>query len=370
VPRRGAAAPRREAPLTLRRLLPALAALLLLGGVPAPALADRATADFYAQRGEKALLAQDWAGAQEQFRKAIAEDGDHLPGHLGLAEAFLGAGSTADGLAALRRAVEVAESLKPLPAAWTSAASRARRRLAEVDVSGAQLERTIDRYVADLLSFADRWTAKDLDAAALALAEAQRLRPDHSRAKAVAAKIAKADEASWVSLWDGVDKAGWDGLDREEWKVIGGEMRGEVGETPLLLKAKTLSGDHDVRVVARILDGAMEGPARMMLLFPWTSDAPYAAFGVEDGHLVWREEQGKVQREPRLRMPLAEVPSPFDPAGLNVYEMRFRGDEVVALVNKKVVGTFPRSKDRGTGQLALRVQDVRASFLRVEVRSR
>jgi hypothetical protein len=353
----------------VRRLLLALTAFLLPGFVPAPALADRATADFYAQRGEKALLAKDWAAAQEQFRKAISEEADHLPGHLGLAEALLGAGSQGDGLSTLRRAVEIADVTKPFPAAWTAAAAKARRRLAEVDVTGAQLERLVDKYVGDLLSFADRWTAKDLDTATLALNEAMRLRPEHSRVKAVAAKVAKADEATWISLWNGVDKTGWEGTGVDAWKVVGGELRCEAEDAALLAKARVLSGDHDVRVAARLLDAPKEGPAQMMVLFPWTSDAAHAAFGVEDGHLVWREEQGKKQQEPRLRTPLSQVPS-IDPTGWNVYEMRFRGEEVVALVNKRVVGTFPRPKDGGTGQLVLRVQAVHASFLRMEVRPR
>src|SRR5947208_1106759 len=91
----------RREPLTFASRAAAAALLVVLAA--GAALADRTSAEYLAQRADKALKARDFAGAQTLFRKALDEDATFLPAEEGLAEALLGAGDQAAGVEEYRK---------------------------------------------------------------------------------------------------------------------------------------------------------------------------------------------------------------------------------------------------------------------------
>jgi len=345
-----------------------LVALLLAQATPSHA--DRTTAEFYAQRGEKALREKDWAGAQAQLTKAIEEDATYAPAHGALGEALLGAGDRAGGISALRKAIAVGDATKPLPAAWAAPMARFRKRLAELDTAGVALDRIADKYVADLLSFGDRWVSRDLESATAALKDLVRLRPDDPKVKALAAKVEKADAASWTPLFNGRDKAGWDRLESGEWFVAQGSLVGTIGNSTTSAKTKEwYRGDFDIRFEAKLVK--RNGPsACFAVLGAWTEDYHCSTFGVLGEKVVWLEEAGQGTFEPLLSAPLTKLKEPFIPEQWTVYEMRFRGDTIQGLVNGNVVVSAPRGPKRGGGAVGVKIQQVIVHFRRLEIRPR
>lgn len=347
----------------------AWAALLLLCAA-VPALADRTAAEFYAQRGEKALREKDWAGAQEQLRKAMEEDPSYAPALGALGEALLGAGDRAGGLGALRKAVSLAEGTKPLPPAWVAPLGRFRKRLAEVDTAGVALDRIADKYVADLLAFGDRWVAKDPDTAAAALRDALTLRPADPRVKTLAAKIEKVESASWIPLFNGRDKSGWDWLDASPWFVAQGSLVGTIENRAMVAKTReSLRGDFDLRVEAKIVR-RFDDLASFTLLGAWKAEYHHSSFGILGPNLIWHEEAGPRTFETKLSVPPSKVDPPFDPEQWTVYELRFRGAKIHAAVNGTVVATIDRGPERDAGSVGLMIQHVLVHFRRVEMRPR
>lgn len=356
--------------MSLRRARAVVVVAVALAAVADRSCADRAAAEFYAQRGEKALRDKDWATAAEQLRKAIEEDERYAPAHGALGEALLGAGDRAAGLAALRKAVAIADETKPVPPAWAAALARFRKRLAELDTSGVALDKLADRYVVDLLAFGEKWVSRDPETAASALKDLQRLRPSDPRVKVLAAKIEKAEAAMWVPLFNGRDKTGWDWLDAREWFVAYGALVGEVEKKAMVAKAKvSYDGDFDVRAEVRIVKRYGPG-ASFALLGAWKAEYHHASFGILGENLVYEEEAGPRVVDTKLQLKPSAATPPFDPESWTVYELRFRGESVFAAVNGVVVGTFPRLPARDRGAVGIRIQHVVAHFRRIEVRPR
>src|SRR5688572_15065244 len=109
-----------------------LAAMLLALALAGGAAADRETAEFVAQRADKALQAKSWAEAESLYRKALEEDATLLRARMGLGEALLGSGQRAAGIAELRRFVDEASAVTPLPSALAAQVAKARTRLADL----------------------------------------------------------------------------------------------------------------------------------------------------------------------------------------------------------------------------------------------
>lgn len=354
----------------IRPLVVGIALAALFAASAGPSAADRAGAEFYAQRGEKALRERDWSGATEEFRKATEEDATFALAHGGLGEALLGAGDRGGALVALRKAVSVAEAARPMPQAWTAPLARYRKRLAEIDTLGVALDKLVDKYAADLGSFVDRWAAKDPDTAAAALQDLARVKPGDPRMKALTAKVQKGEAAAWIPLFNGKDKAGWDWLEAKEWSVVQGVLVGAIDSKTLIARTKeTYRGDFDIRMEAKLVfrPGATSG---FFLLGALEREYRHSSFGILGPNLVWQEETGPKDAETRLSTAPAQVDPPFDPDDWTVYEMRFRGERVHAVVNGTVVGTFPRAAGREGGAVGLKIQNVQAQFRRIELRLR
>lgn len=353
-----------------RALLASIVGLVLVVGVGAhEASADRAAAEFFSQRGEKATREKDWTGAQTAYRKALEEDATFLPAQLGLAESLLGAGDKGAGVEELRKMIEAADALSPVPPAWVAAVSKARKRLTEVDAAGAQLDQIADKYVADLLASTDRWLVKDPDGAGLSLREAARVRPDHPRVKALLDKLAKADAAAWTQLFNGKDKAGWLWLDASEWGVIQGNLVGNSPNRALLAKSQlSFRGDFDVRMEMRVVEKFKD--SMFVLMAAVKADARCSAFGLMGDLIGWEEEFDPSRHETKWNSRPSELPKPVDVMQWVTYEMRFRGNQCFAVINGDVVATLPRDPDRNDGAIGLRLQGVKVQVRKVEARTR
>src|SRR5688572_16024379 len=149
---------------------------------PGLAAADRESSQFFVQRAEKALATRNWAEAEQHYRRALEEDATNLAARHGLSEALLGGSQRAAAIEELRRFCAEAESAGSLPTAWAALLTKARRRLADLDVVGNELEKLVSDHAAALLAFAGRWKEKDRDMALKALTDLLALRPDHAKA--------------------------------------------------------------------------------------------------------------------------------------------------------------------------------------------
>lgn len=349
------------------RALVVLAALL---AGASPCGADRASAGFYVQRGEKALREKDWTTAQEQFRKATVEDPDHIPAYAGLGEALIGGGDRAGGLQALRKALALADGGATYPAAWGGTVTRVRKRVTEVDTAGTALEKIVEKYVADLSAFGGRWVKKDLEAAERALGDLRKVRPADRRTKALADALAKLDEATWQPLFNGKDSEGWLYMDNDLWKIQQGTFACSTAEDAYGTRTKaTFRGDYDVRVEARLIEkhhpkgffGIMTG---------LRSNDEHSSLCVDAGRLLWLEHRAKDDRVARFDALADRLPKSFDGKAWTVYEIRIRGANVEFAVNGEVVTRFTRDAGRDEGAIGVKVERANAAFRRIEWRPR
>ena len=338
---------------------------LACGSVP-EASADREAAEFFSKRGEKALKERNWPAAEEAFRRALGEDAGHLPALAGLAESLLGAGDATGGLAELRRAVEAADALKPpVPAGWAEVGARARKRLAEVDASGAALAKIQAKYADDLVLLATKWQRLDPGLAERALRRAARVQPGHPKATELLRKMGIDATADVTDLWNGADFEGWDGASAK-WSVVDGTIVANVVEHAYEMHTlRTLEGNFDVRMEARFLEvkeGSMFG-----LSACFRGSDTHWRLGVFAEKVILREYEA-ANRDGRtvLDVLARNVKPPLDPRVWNRYELRFRTDEIVALVNGQVIGRDRRPKDETGGAVSLTMQSGRAAFRRIE----
>jgi tetratricopeptide (TPR) repeat protein len=352
------------------RIAPALAALSLVAFAAPRAAADRATAEFYAQRGEASAKAKEWAAAQGHYKKALEEDPTFLPARAGLAEAFLGSGERQAAVDELRLFATEADALSSVPAAWTALVLRTRKRLAEMDPAGAALEQIAEKYVADLVVVGERWTTKDPDVAATAWREVVRLRPKHPKAQQALEKIVAADLATRTALFSGKDKKGWTFTDTQRWTVEDGLLVCNApGVAGAIVSEAKFRGDFDVRMEARVLGS--QGPKWMFALFGAVKGLyRHSTFGVIEGLVLWIEERDEKDQDTVLEYSMTSLPPTYDPKEWHWYEMRFRGDQAHMVLDGRVIGTTPRGKDRDEGSVGVRVQDARVAIRRVDVRAR
>src|SRR5262245_42001998 len=85
-----------------RRGLLAAAALVLAAAVAA---ADRTSAKFFEERGDKAMAAKQYVDAEAHYRKALSEDATYHPARLGLANALAAEDKRDEAIAELRQVV-------------------------------------------------------------------------------------------------------------------------------------------------------------------------------------------------------------------------------------------------------------------------
>ena len=361
------------------RLLAALSALLaaLLAAVLAPALAlllalapdaraEERVAFEETLAGDKALAAKDAAVAEKHFRAAIESDAEHLPAYQGLGEALLLLGRTPEARVALRRVDRSAGRLDTLSADLRPRVEAARRRLAEVDPQGMALADLFRAHADAVTQLGERQRDADPGLADRAAGIALALVPDHARALELRARLAERGLRR-EALFDGRQIADWDGGRSDMWRVTDGVIVAEAkGVATFVRTVKVAEGDFDVLMEARLV-ATYEGTPFFALMGAWTEEYCHSRFGVLADTLQWIEYRSRDDSERVYRELLAKLPKALDPRAWNVYELRYQGERIEALVNGRKLAELKRPDARKGGFVGLLAQDCRIEVKRVEV---
>lgn len=345
-------------------LLAAVLGLMCLAS--GPSLADRETAEFVAQRADKALAARTWAEAESLYRKALEEDPTLLRARFGLSEALLGAGQRPAGVTEMRQFVAEAGALTPCPPALTALLTKAKKRLADLDTLGTELDTKIEAHASALVAFAGRYREKDPDVALEALEQALRLKPGHAKAEEQHAALKSRAPAVIVPLFNGKDATGWTWMLPPMWQVRDGLLVAKAENKAYLARTETeVRGDFDVRMEARFVQDW--GAGRMFVLCPAMKDEhDTSRFGVLKEELIWDEALSRDTIEAYGALPAAKMDPPLDLRAWNVFELRYRKADITALINGKEVFKKPRPAGRDGGFVGLLVRDCAVDFRRVE----
>lgn len=347
----------------------ALVAVALLFGV-AQALADRPTAEFHAARGDNALQEKDWAVAEENFRKAMAEDAAFLPARYGLSQAHLGAGRSLPGIEELRKFVADVKADASAPPSWKLLAVKAEKQLKEVDASGAALQKVLDRWADELVVFARKAADKDPTTAKRAARRALELHPGHMGAGAILEKLGESAKGPPVVLFNGKDLKQWSKAEFPYFQVADGHLMAVVREGARHLYADhPVEGDFDIRMEARVLE-EYEGEPLVTLLLYRSGSYDYVALGFINRKAYFIDKTSESEKLEMLKKPITELKVPFDPEQWTTYEMRFRGDSVLAVVNGEVIATEKRTERMKGGFVGINVQRAKAAIRKVEYQPR
>lgn len=347
--------------MTRGRLRRVLLSAGLLVALAFPGHADRETAEFFADRGEKALKADDVSGAEEHFRRALEEDATFAPARFGLARTLIAAETRDDGIDELKRAVRELGT----ETSWKSAHAKARKLLDELDRSGVALRKLVDDHVAELVSFAKKWAKKDQDTAVRALRAALALAPGHPKAAEMIESFGLSAKGPPEPLFDGESMAGWMEMGPPTWKVDNGAIVGDVKDAAYIGRTERMfEGDFDVLMEARLAE-AYDGPDFFALAPAHDGQDAHYSFGVLKGKLLFQEDLADGEDR---ELHNANPPNDFDPGDWHVYELRFRGSRVTALLDGEELAVDeerPESKMRGF--VGLKCQHCRFEVRRVEV---
>lgn len=340
----------------------ALLALLLAGA----ALADRENAKFLAGRGDKALAAKKWDEAEGHFRKALDEDPTFLAARYGLAQALLGGGRSAPALEELRAFVEAARG----DAESKSLLAKAEKQLADLDAAGTALQKLVDGYADDLAALGDRWASKDPQLAEKAYRRAVKLKPGHARAAQGLEKMGKSAAGEVIDLFNGKDLAGWEWMNPPTWQVVDGNLVATIRDAAVLARhERVFEGDFTVRIEAQLLE-EYPGPTLYSVLPAWKAEGDDYQLGLLGRNVLWCEETPGAEDRDVVDKPYEQLKTTFDPKQWNVFELRFRGSRVTALVNGEVIGEEARPERRKGGFVGLKAQDVKVAFRKVQVEVR
>ncbi len=351
--------------MSARPLLLALALLLAFAG---SVRADRETAEFQAKRADKALKDRTWDAAADLYRKALQEDPTYLPAKAGLAEALAGAGKTQEAVETLRQIVDDAERQKPLPPAWGDLAAKARKRLDDLDTAGAALDAIGTKYADDLVALAARCAKADPVLAEKALRRALRAAPGHAKATDLAKKMGLSPGAGGEPLFDGKSVAAWSGATGRIWSVVNGALVGDVADGAYEIHPEVdVSGDFDVALEGRLVEG--HAYPLLALQACLAADEACYKFGFVKESVFLDEKRGPAEEDKRrvFSVLFRNLKRPFDPKEWNVFELKFKGDEVTAWIDGVVVGKDRRSKERTGGFVSVVVQDAKAEVRRLEI---
>lgn len=350
------------------RALAFLSTGILALALAASALADRDAAEYFAGRGDKALKDKDWTAAEEHYRRSLEEDETYLPARFGLAEALLGARKRAAALEAFRRFIRDCEAAGPSKDT-DDMVERARKRLKEIDEAGSALDDIIDGHVEALMALARKWKSQDPELILAILRRVLKLRPDHAAAKNWIEKMGESATGKTVQVFNGRDLDGWADMGFPTWQCRDGAIVADVKDTGYVARTEAyFKGDFDVRCEMKLLEDR-PGTTMLTLLGAYRALYKYYSFGFLDGRVVWEDETGEGAQNRRTVFSAEprELKKPPDPEQWTVFELRFRGKEVTALVNGEVVAKEARPPERGEGFIGLQVVNAKAAFRKIEV---
>jgi tetratricopeptide (TPR) repeat protein len=335
--------------------------------------ADPDVARAALEAGKSALSRKDWSTAQTSFQRALEEEPDHHEARAGLADAQMGLGNRAEAATTLRGLLTRMEEATALAPEQVAVYTRGRKRLSEVSPDDAALDLIVRRHADALAVLGGKWTAKEPDVAAAALRAALRIAPDHSKAASSLTKVGAVVARKPMALFNGRDLSGWEGAG-PTWTIDAGTILGDVRDAAMILTtSQKFSGDFDVLMEARLVkEYSDRGPPFFAVEAPWVDDKVNSSFGCLRGKLLWRdgaEEEGQGSRD-LVDMPFAKVKEGLAPSTWITYELRFRGNQMMALIDGKEVGRAPRPKARDNGRVGLVCQNCKVAIRRVEVTPR
>lgn len=350
------------------RVRAAAAVMAFLVAAALPALADRESAKFFEDRGEKALRTKSWAEAEQNYRKALAEDGTYHPARFGLAEALLGAGQRDAAVTEFRRFVADARAATPLPEGWAPVVARAEKRLETLDAAGNELRALVDAHVATLLSFARKYAKGDADVATKALRRILSLRPGHAQATQLLESLGRSPKGEPVPLFDGASLRGWTDGNPPLWQVRDGAIEGTIRDAACVCRTEaSFDGDFDVRCEMRIVQ-EFPGPTLFALCTAYDGKEGHYTWGLFRGQFLFQEDLNDADDREIARVSPSALKGPApDTKSWMTFEVRFRGADVTVLVNDEEVAREPRAAGRTGGFVGLKVQNCKAQFRKIEV---
>lgn len=345
----------------------ALFVVLLAGS----ALADRQSAQFFGARADKALATKDYAGAEENYRRALTEDATYEPARYGLAQALVGLGKPGPALDELRTFMANVKADAGAPADWKALLVKAEKQFGDMDASAAEIRRLVEKYADDLVALARKWAQKDPVVAKRAARRALQLRPGDPQATEIAGKVEETGNGPPVVLFNGADLKNWEKADFPFWQVLNDVIVADVRDGSREMRTQlSFSGDFDVRMEARVTQEKLGEDTMIALLGAYKGDNDFEAVGIINKKVYFVDRTGEKQKRIIVKTPITEWKAPFDPLQWTKYELRFRGDKITALINGEVVGEDDRSEHRQDGFIALYAQAATVAYRNVEVQKR
>jgi tetratricopeptide (TPR) repeat protein len=352
----------------MRRLV---ALLLVAALLAATAFADRQSAVFFATRADKSLASKDFTGAEENYRKALAEDAAFHPARYGLAQALLGLGRSGPALEELKKFVADVKADAAAPADWKALLAKAEKQFADMDSSAAEIQKLVDKYADDLVALAKKWVGKDPSVAKRAAKRALALRPGDPQAAEIAGKVEDAANGPPVVLFNGVDLKNWEMAEFPYWQILNDVIVADVREGSREMRTQmSFDGDFDVRMEARITQEKVGQDTMIALLGGYHGENDFEGLGLINRKVYFFDRTSQKDKRIIVKTPVTEWTKPFDPAAWNKYELRFRGDKITALINGEVVAEDARTERRASGFIALYAQSATVGFRNVEVQRR
>lgn len=349
----------------MKRLLALLVAVALAASV---AFADRQSALYFSGRADKALQGKDYAGAEENYRRAITEDPAFHPARYGLAQALLGLGRSGAAIEELRKFVADVKADGAAPADWKALLAKAEKQFADMDASTAEIQRLVDKYADDLIALARKWAAKDADIAERAARRALLLRPGDTQAAELVSKVDEAAKGAPVQLFNGFDLKNWEKAEFPTWQILNDVIVADVrGGSRDIRTQRSFDGDFDVVMEARISQEKLGEDTMIALLAGYKGDADFEGVGVINKKVYFFDRTAEKEKRIITKTPITDWKAPFDLAEWNTYELRFRADKITALINGEVVGEDARTERRASGFIALYAQAATVSFRNVRL---
>lgn len=347
------------------------AGLLLLGALclSTPLSADDEQSAQALLDAQSALDAEDYAKACTLAEAAMddrANNRRYYEAAFIRGQAHMGKKETKKGLAWIREVLLGLEALVPLSDEDRDLWGRARKTINAVSRSDASLHKMMSKQSGKLVGISKKWLKKDPKTAERAALAALALDPASKRAGAALAAARKAMGALPQELLEVSKMAGWKGLTDKNWPRENGVLVGHVDHGAMMLTTKReWSGNFDVVFEARITKlFRNNGPPLFGIVFPYISDDRYVTLSVTPGQAELYEWTSRQDGTTHGKKALSDLGKKIDPKKWLRYELRARGDEIIALVGGVEVARQPRPATLKAGHVAMKVQ-----FCRVEIRS-
>lgn len=342
-----------------------LVACILLASV-SPVRADLDQALDLVEQGHAALKDSRAADAVVSFRQALEAEEGCVPARYGLGVALLATDDPQGAIVAFRQVVRATGPDAAVSVAWLAYGPKAAKQLERHDKEGQELERLVDAHVRNVMRVAVKHVTKDPDLAVRALQVALTLRPEHKRGQELLARLS-AKGARRIAIFDGKQIEDWDGGRGQWWSVEDGVIVGETeGVATFVRNQEEIKGDFDVVMEARIAKG-YDGSPYLALMASWRSESDHSRFGTLADAVTWYEHRTEEDKERVFRCDASRLKKPLDASTWTVYELRYRGDTIHALINGREVHRMPRPETRQGGYVGILAQECRAEVRRLDV---